>query len=109
MSALYVAAPYAHKTDARNVAFTARAVGFSIASTWHDQPNEDEDTLSEERRAAIVRVLVSELARADVLVALTAEGRPRSTLVEVGIAIGLGKPVVFLQDGMRGRLLFDSH
>ncbi|HEY3234309.1 MAG TPA: hypothetical protein VGJ84_06315, partial [Polyangiaceae bacterium] len=51
----------------------------------------------------------AQLLLCDVLVALTDQGTPRGTLIEIGIALGLGKPVVWVSGkNGEGRNIFDS-
>jgi hypothetical protein len=108
---VYVAAPLAHFRFARGFANTLTEAGFAISSSWHFAAFEDDvaDPTDAPTRADILAMNLSDLVRADVVVALTAQGTPRGTLCEIGWHLALCKPVVWLQgpEG-QGGCIFDA-
>ena len=105
--AVYVAASLAFARDADACAEALRASGLRVTSSWHNEgPHEDPD--DDDCRRAVIRTITSELGQADILVVLSYLGRPRATYVEAGLAMGLGKPIVWVSAGGIGRQIFDS-
>jgi nucleoside 2-deoxyribosyltransferase len=108
---VYVACPLPYHRYAKGIANTLAAAGFAIASSWHSADFGDEvsDPPDPPTRADILAMNLSDLVRADVVVALTAQGWPRATLAEIGWHLALCKPVVWLQgDAGVGGCIFDA-
>lgn len=105
---IYVASALGEIATARELADQIRRMGHEIASRWHYiiQPVEPRDQAT---RHVLLMSNVQDLESCDVLVALTCDGEPRCTLVEIGYALALGKPIVWIHDSAAGRNLADSH
>jgi nucleoside 2-deoxyribosyltransferase len=107
---VYIAAPLSTIPRVRDVASLCRAAGLHVVSTWHDStlPGSS-DPSHPEVRSRYARRNRFDLEHSDVVLALCDRETPRATLVEVGIALGKGIPVVYLHgpDG-HGRCLGDS-
>ena len=109
---VYVAAPLAQ-------AVTAHAVGEMLrpeheaVSRWPGNVLElaaDRDPSRIEDRCAVLRTNVVDLELADVVVALCHVGDGRATYAEIGYALALRLPVVWVQGGRgEGRNIFDAH
>lgn len=117
MSPIYIAAPIAGYYRAIDLASRLRAEGFPIVSTWHDrialelahtQQVTPSDPDFEELRAKALSVNLSELVRAELVIALVNGGTPRATFGECGFALALKIPVVWVEGAARA-CLFDSH
>ena len=110
---IYVAAPLSEVARAREAAGVVLQLGGMVASTWHEEVHRsgaDKDPLDEVSRARVVASLVRDLLRSDMLVALADQGRPRGTLVEVGYALALSRPVLWLTPHEEAeRCIFDAH
>lgn len=91
----YVAAH--SQEEARKVADLLKAAGHTICSTWlHEDYKRTTEYTGEERRA-IANKDAMEVANSDAIMLLASPYRvPGGKFVEVGVAIGLGKPVYVL-------------
>lgn len=106
----YVAASLRWKDAAAKWADSIRATGIEVCSGWHDDPTVVDDlALGVTERQRAIRSITAELSRASVVVVLAHLGEPRATFVEAGMAIAMGKPVVWVCSGNVGRLVFDAH
>ena len=106
---VYIAAPLAQAGACRLVAMTLRAIGAEVTSTWHST-TEKLDPTDVDVRAAILRTNLDDLDRATIVVALLHEGTPRGALCEVGVALGMDVPVVWVQGpNGEGANIFDGH
>ena len=92
---VYVAAPYASKADAAELAHALRAAGVWVTSRWHDAPPEDESKLDRTRLAAISTENGADLMISDAIIVLDRPGG-RSTYAEAGITGARGKPILWL-------------
>lgn len=107
---LYIAGAFGERELCERWARTLRAAGRIVVSTWHHPgPRTDEFLLTEAERLSLLRKNDEQIARADIVLALTFAGTPRSTFCEVGSAITRGKPVIVVHRGDVGRFLWDSH
>lgn len=97
MTALYLAAPLSAVANIQAFKLSLLAMGHSVVSTWHDDMTPGTvDPASPTLRREILAINCRDLSRAECVVALTDEGKPRSTLVEIGICLGQKKPVIWL-------------
>jgi len=105
---LYIAAPLAQAHVARLLAAALTRAGFAIVSSWHATAATADPTAHHERQATL-RDNLAEIQRCSAMVAWTAEGTPRATLCEIGWALALGRPVVWVQgpEG-EGANIFDA-
>ena len=109
----YIAAPLGEWVRASIVAAHAASAGYDVASRWHDDAAVRAgaaDPLDDATRARIAAANDADLARAHIVIVLTAWGSPRSTYVEAGIALALGRPVLWvIGPGGEGRCSHDAH
>lgn len=107
---IYVASPIGQVTVAREVAGGLRRWGITVTSRWHDTTGlgERDPELDSDRRS-ILTANLEDIARCDVLLALTHRGTPRATFGEIGWALATGKDVVWIHGIGDGRCLFDAH
>lgn len=108
---VYVAAPLAYKMRAAEVANGLSSAGFEVVSSWIPAALKEDGELRN-FRARFTRQAQNEhdIMRADVLVALTAEGRPKATFAEIGFALALECPILWFQGaGGEGENLFDAN
>ena len=107
----YIAAPLGEWVRASIVAAHAASAGYDVASRWHDDAAVRAgaaDPLDDATRARIAAANDADLARAHIVIVLTAWGSPRSTYVEAGIALALGRPVLWvIGPGGEGRCSHD--
>jgi nucleoside 2-deoxyribosyltransferase len=109
MTKLYLASALARCVHTCMVA-SGLAREFSIVSTWHRRAKpKDKDPRDDEERAAILSSNLVEIERADVIVALVDDGEPHCTYGEIGYALAVGKPVVWVHESATGRNLLDAH
>lgn len=94
---VYVAAPYAHRDAAAELAIALRGAGVWITSRWHEGPAEElkEADLSRERLAAISTENGADLMISDAIVVLERLGG-RATYAEAGITGARGKPILWI-------------
>jgi len=95
---IYIAGPYELRERAIALMQSLEARGFEVTSTWLRE-RENDATHEDRRRAADLDI--ADVRRADVLVAWTRHcgaKEPRGTLFEAGIAVGEGKPVLWVGD-----------
>jgi nucleoside 2-deoxyribosyltransferase len=110
---VYIAAPLGEQARARAARESLTAAGLHVVSTWHERvaAGEPEPEADEDREYA-AKSCARELARAQVLLAMTNQGVPRGTFVEVGMALAMAIPVFWLvpreTNDPRGTV-FDSH
>lgn len=110
---IYVAAPLTEQARARAAAQSLTGEGLHVVSTWHERISAGEpepETLEE--RAYAAKSCAREVARAQALLAITNQGSPRGTFVEVGMALAMAIPVFWLVprevDDPRS-CIFDGH
>jgi len=111
---LYLAAPLSEARRACRIAELLAAHGHDWCSRWHRDvvlsgatadPGDDEA-----ERARILAMNLEDIAKADALVVLLDRGTGRSTYAEIGYALALDKPVVWVSGPFGyGRSLFDAH
>lgn len=93
---VYVAAPYAHRADAAELARALRGAGVWVTSRWHDAaPQGAEADLSRERLAAISTENGADLMVSDAIIVLDRPGG-RTTYAEAGITGARGKPILWV-------------
>lgn len=92
---VYVAAPYAYKEDAAELARALRGAGVWVTSRWHDAAPEVEAVLSRERLAAISTENGADLMVSDAIIVLDRPGG-RATYAEAGITGARGKPILWI-------------
>lgn len=92
---VYIAAPLEARDTARDCAREISARGFRVVSTWHctNATRGAEAAAPDWEIARALAANAHEIARADVVLLLHASGG-RETLVELGIALANGVPVV---------------
>lgn len=96
---LYLAASLSTVTAAKALAERLRLDGHEVASTWHDVVLEGErDPLDVDERRDVAIGCLCEVTRADAVVALLTDEdcRPRGTFIEIGYALGLAIPIVWV-------------
>lgn len=94
---VYVAAPLGERPRAWAAAQALRAQGFVIVSSWHDlHLDRDADPEDADERAYTAKACTREITRAQALLALTNQGTPRGTYVEIGMALAMAIPVFWL-------------
>lgn len=104
---LYIAAH--NQEDARKVAILCAAAGHQITSTWLQEDFKRTAEYTEADKRAIADKDAREVAESDALVLLPSAMRiPGGKFVEVGIALGLGKPV-FILGHRENMLMWHSH
>lgn len=107
---VYVAAPYAEAKRAQAFANELSVFGPEyIVSTWHRDAL-PVDSTDDSVLAAGMWQDITELERAEVVVALTSRGSPRATFSEIGWALARGKVVVWVHGPAReGTNIFAQH
>lgn len=106
---VYLAAALSRAPYAEAVAAELRE-HFEVISGWHARTQGVRvDPRDDEERTRLCALNLAELVTADVLVALVADGQPRATYGEIGYALALCKPVVFVHAGQVGRCILDAH
>jgi len=97
---IYVAAPLPLLAEAKIAAAWLLAEGYTVASSWHaGSPTvEAERAADPEALQEAARTCAAELFRIDVLVLLTGPETTRhGSVLEAGVALGRGLPVVVVQ------------
>ena len=98
---IYVAAPLGESHVARMIRDRLTAEGYDVVSRWTDRLDAatapGAGSVTRDTLAAIHRENERELAAADLVVAWTAEGAPKTTYGEIATALSRGVPVVWLQ------------
>jgi hypothetical protein len=80
---------------ALHVKAVARAAGLAVASTWHDEPPHDPETLTDHEISDKLAVNYSHILSSDVLILVASPDKvPGGKFVEVGMAWALGKRIV---------------
>lgn len=98
--AVYVASASDNRADAASAASVLRGADRRVVSTWHDLPpwdREKDPEMTPEAQALVAMQCIHEIEACDVVLAL-GHPRMRGALVEVGLAIGSGKRVVWVGD-----------
>ena len=110
---VYIAAPLSAARQACDYAAALSSAGWLVVSRWHRIALSSGDTIDpagDTPRAAILAANIRDLESADMVFAYTAFGTPRATYCEIGWALALATPVVWLHaDGGAGRNIFDAH
>src|SRR5258706_1370487 len=110
---IYVAAPLATRKEAYAVGLALKLARPSVRliSTWSDRCTEgrasDPDVQSE--RELVLWDNIHEIEQSDVVVALTGEDTPKSTIGDIVWALATGTPVVWVTRGAQGRSIWDAH
>ncbi len=111
---IYLAAPLSEAQQMRVLASRLERAEMTIVSQWHDTVDTI-DPPSKARRHAILYSNLDDVERADVVLVDTRAGVPGATLCEVGYALAIDTPVVWLQheeapiDGVKRTNIFDAH
>ena len=110
MIRIYVAASIKAASVAREAAAVLTQHGHHVVSTWQDRILADgpSDPTAPKHRSAIYELNKIELRECDVVVALTHVGAPSATYFELGFAAALGKRIIWVHDGDKGRNLGDA-
>ena len=109
---VYVAAPLACASQARHWASLLRDNCLGVTSRWHDLVLEDDarDPSDDQERQEILTQNLADLSRANAVLALMQTGTPRATNCELGYALALSLPVVWLSGPTDlNTNLFSSH
>ncbi len=110
---LYIAAALSEAARARAAADVLTASGIHVVSTWHHRVTAGEpDPTTDAERGFVAKHCARELARAQTLLALTDQGNPRGTYVEIGMALAMAMPVFWLVPADVHdwrRTVFDGH
>lgn len=111
MISTYVASALSEAHVARLLVRSISAAGLRVVSRWHDAVTPGQcDPTDPHTRWGVLTDNLADLRRADVVVAYTATGTPRATFAEIGYALCLALPVVWLiGPGGEGRCLFTAH
>lgn len=106
---IYVAGPLAAFQQGRALSKALETRGYRVVSSWHDVVEEGMiDPTCPDARQLACNACLEEVDLADVVVAMVAMPNPRGTYVEIGYAIGKGKPVIWATDKHRtGCSVFD--
>lgn len=106
---VYIAAPLGEARVAKMVAEELTQSGVHVCSTWHATATGSVDPAAWGERVAVLAANLRDLEKADLVLALTAQGRPRATLSEIGYALALGREIVWLQgEAGEGGNIFDA-
>jgi len=89
MVKIYVASAFKFAKRAQKLAYKLSNECYCVTSDWYNVSLTD--------KAAIFEKNLCEISQCDVLVALTDVGNPRATYCEIGVALALGKRVVWIQ------------
>lgn len=114
---IYLAAPLVEAPAKARLASALAAWGagyFLVVSRWHQPTTPSADPAGAIDRELILGANLADLEAADVVVADTrgeaGGARPRSTYAEIGYALAIGRPVVWLRPSATGnRSIFDAH
>ncbi len=108
---VYVAGPLAYAMRSAEVAEGLTSAGFEVVSSWIPAALAENGELRNlQARATRQAQNEQDIRRADVLLALTAEGTPRATFAEIGFALALECPVLWFQGvAGEGENLFDAN
>lgn len=107
---VYIAASKHAGDLARDLAALLSVEGHEVTSTWHADGGFAADPELEDERRRILGHNMSDLLRCEVLVALTHTGTPCATYSEIGVALGIGRPVVWIQGpAYEGGNIMDAH
>jgi nucleoside 2-deoxyribosyltransferase len=90
---VYIVAPIAESARAARVADELQSCGYRVVSTWHDGGHTADPDDPEQRRE-IMRANMTCLRLADVVLAQLDRGVSRCGLIEVGMALARGLPVI---------------
>jgi nucleoside 2-deoxyribosyltransferase len=106
---VYLAAALARARFVEAVAAGLRGT-YDVVSGWHSRHNgSSRDPRDDDERTEICSTNLAELVGADVAVVMVDDGEPRATYGELGFALALCKPCVFVHDSGTGRCILDSH
>lgn len=94
---VYVACPLTEVAIACLIASNLSTARYEVTSTWHGVVKDGRESADPDMRRLILRQNLQDLARADMVVAWTASGKPKGTYGEIGRACAAGKPVVWIQ------------
>ncbi len=105
---IYLAAPLALVNDAKFASRHMVSRGHEVVSTWHEFVfRGDKDPLNPVARREILELNIRELEKAQFVVAIMTYGVPRATYSEIGYALALSIPVVWIGDGNVN--IFNAH
>lgn len=108
MTKVYLAGALARASFIETVAARLRPL-FDVVSGWHGRAKGPRDPRDEAERGAICAANLAELVRADVVIVMVDDGEPRATYGELGFALALCKPCIFVHDSGTGRCILDAH
>ncbi len=110
---IYVAAPLATRKEAYAVGLALKLARPSIrlVSSWLDRCTDGRASDPEEQgeRELVLWDNIHEIEQADIVVALTGEDTPKSTIGDIVWALAIGTPVVWVTRGAQGRSIWDGH
>lgn len=112
MFSVYLASPLSQARACCDLAEDLLDLQIVTCSQWHAAvvaAAAVRDPESDQTRRELLTLNLADIERADALVALVHIGEPRATLGEIGYALALRKPVVWVSHGWRGRNLLDAH
>jgi hypothetical protein len=110
---IYVAAPVPRRKDAYALGLALKLARPSarLVSTWLErcvnsdttEPNEQQE------RELVLWENIRDIERSDVVIALTWEDTPKSTIGDIVWALAIGTPVIWVTRGREGRNIWDAH
>lgn len=113
---IYLAAALGEAPAMRALASRIRAAGYEVVSTWHDDVKDGAtDPHNEALRVVVLSVNLLQIHRAHLVLVDTPRGEPCATYGEIGYALGIDTPVLWLQplakrnDNVRYTNVFDVH
>lgn len=107
---VFLSMPSEDTLAASTLATKLMMAGHEVLSTWHRNPYCEKYPTDPAVRLEQLEINMRGIEAADVVVAASCTGIPRTTLSEIGYAIAKGRRVVWLQPfGPELRTLFDAH
>lgn len=96
---IYVAGSKRATKEVKDIQTSLGKVGYEITSAWVPdvEANDGQDPTDKTTRRRAVTGNMAAVASSDLLVAWTVTGTPSATYAEIGAALALGKPVVWVQ------------
>lgn len=108
---IYIAAPLSQASKCEALAAILRERGHFPVSSWHRVVTKlglSADASDTVERKRVLDQNLRDLEAADMVVAITCDGLPRSTFFEIGYACKAGKPVVWVP-AKENNPLCDAH
>lgn len=91
---IYVAAPWAHRPEARDAAAFLVSTGHEVTSHWLNWPEGDHSSPAEQLHEALTDL--NDINRADAVILLNDFPPSTGRAIETGYAIAIHKPVVLV-------------